>query len=1079
MILFALLLFFGMQVVQAQKKVITGKATSKEDGSTLPGVTVIVKGTTIGTTTSIDGTYSLDVPTTSKTLLFSFVGMKSIEIAIGNSKTINAVLEPDIMNIEGVVVTALGITREKKALGYSVQEVSGDELATGAETNMINSLSGRVSGISISSSTTMGGSSRVLLRGARSITGNNQPLYVVDGIPIDNSNFADIDRTSLTAAAEQVRGGGGVDYGNMAQDINPNDIASISVLKGANAAALYGSRATNGVIIITTKKGKPSKKGVIGITYNTGVTFEQVSVLPDYQNEYGGGYYQHFDSTTIDGVKYAVAYYGADESWGPKMEGQQVLQWWGLYDYEQGITNTPETGAWEANPDNIKNFFETGITLRNNISFTSGTDRRNFRLSYTNLDKTGVVPNSSLKRNTLNFSGMSKFGKKVTVNSNITYVNNTSQAIPDNGYSDNSIMQKFAQWGQRQWDMDKMSDYINPDGTQRTWNRISATNPKAAYSDNAYWTQNMNYNTNDRDRLYGNIKLNYNINDWLSLSTSINTDRYTDRITYRVAEFSHATTDFTEEIRQVSEINADLLLNVKHDFSDDLSFHGFIGYNTMDRKYNRNIGSVSGGLSIPGFYSLNNSNDPIFVDDYNSQKKIHTVLGNASFGYKRMLYVDITARNDWSSTLPVDNWSYFYPSVTGSFVFSQLGLLKDVNWLSFGKVRVGYAKVGSDTDPYRLYATYIPLDNFGSMPRYSLPSRLNNSELRPEQTTSMEYGTELKFFNNRIGLDLTYYNTSTIDQIFPVSVTSTSGYSTIMKNAGEMTNKGIETMLYLTPVKTDNFSWDIMLNWSKNTNEVVKLYDGVENINLTSLWGVYVTAREGEAYGMIRSSNFVYDENDNVVVDGNGQYLVSQEIEELGSVLPDWTGGVGNTFRYKNLSLNVLIDVRKGGHLFSTTHMFGSWTGLFEESVRNNPKGNPERDPLSEGGGVLIEDAVVGHFDGDGNLIIDNQTNDIYVDAYDYAYAHYSGPRAQNVFETDYWKLREVSIGYYLPESIVSKTFFDGIQISLVGRNLFMWGTKVPHIDPEQATNSGNIQGLEGGTNPSVRTYGFNLRFNI
>ena len=1065
--------------MNAQSKIITGKVTSKEDGSSLPGVTVLVKGTTMGTTTDIDGTYLLNVHSSGKVLVFSYLGMKSLEITIGTSKTIDAALEPDIMNIEGVVVTALGITREKKALGYSVQEVGGDDIATGSETNMINSLSGKVSGIAISSSSTMGGSSRVLLRGARSMTGNNQPLYVIDGIPIDNSNFADLDASSLTSANNQRRGGGGTDYGNMAQDINPNDIATITVLKGANAAALYGSRATNGVILITTKKGKASKKGLVGITFNTGITFEQVAVLPDYQNEYGGGYYQEFDSTTIGGVKYAVAYYGADESWGPKLNGQQVLHWWGLYDYEQGITKTPETAPWEANPDNIKDFFETGITLRNNIAFTSGTDQRNYRLSYTNLDKTGVVPNSSLNRNTLNFSGMTKFGNKVTTTANVTYVNNVSKAIPDNGYGDNSIMQKFAQWGQRQWDMDNMADYQNPDGTQRTWNRISVNNPNPAYSDNAYWTQNMNFNTNDRDRLYGNVKLKYDVNDWLSLSTSINTDRYTDRVTYRVAEFSAATSDFTEEIRQVAEINTDFMINVKRDISDDISFSGFIGTNAMERKYNRNIGSVSGGLSIPAFYSLNNSNDPIMVDDYNDVKRINSVIGNTSFGYKSLVYLDITARNDWASTLPVDNWSYFYPSVTGSFVFTQLSFFDDLNWLDFGKVRVGYAKVGSDTDPYRLYATYTPLENFGSDPRYSLPSQLNNSELRPEQTTSIEFGTELKFFNNRLGVDITYYSTSTVDQIFPVSVSKASGYSTIMKNAGEMSNKGIETMLYITPIKTEDFSWDITLNWAKNTNEVVALYEGVENINLTSLWGVYVTARAGEAYGMLRGSNFVYDDNDNPVVGADGLYLTSPEIEELGSVLPDWTGGIGNSFKYKNITLNVLIDIRKGGHLFSTTHMFGSWTGMFEETVGNNPKGNPVRDPLADGGGVLIEGASVGHFDANGNLIIDSESNNIYVDAYDYAMGHYFGPRAQNVFETDYWKLRELSLGYYLPEGIVSKTPFAGIQLSLVGRNLFMWGTKVPHIDPEHATNSGNVQGLEGGANPSVRTFGFNLRLDI
>jgi len=950
----------------------------------------------------------------------------------------------------------------------------------------MGSLSGKVSGIQVSNSSTMGGSSRVLLRGANSLTGNNQPLIVVDGIPIDNSNFADMDADDLLIAAEQRRGGGGTDFGNMGQDINPNDIASITVLKGASAAALYGSRAANGVILITTKKWTPGDgkllqgKKRIGITFNTGITLERVAVLPDYQNEYGGGYYDYFDSTEIDGQEYAIPYYGADESWGPKLDGQQVLHWWGLYDYEQGITNSPETAPWEAHPDNIKDFFETGVAARNNISFASGNAYRNFRLSYTNLNRSGVFPNSQLNRNTLNFSGLNKFGKNITAKSNLTYVNNKSTAIPDNGYDDNSIMQKFAQWGQRQWDMEKMEDYINEDGSQRTWNRVSATNPAPAYSDNPYWTQYENFNTNNRDRIFGNIKVEYALSDWVTLTASINSDRYTDRTTYRVSEGSNATSDYTEIIRQISENNSDITALFNKQISSDLSFNGILGTNFMDRKYYRNYVSCAGGLGIPGFYSLSNSNDPVTVDDYNNHKRINSVLGSASFGYKYMFYLDVTARNDWSSTLPKDNWSFFYPSATASMIFSELEALKDKKWLSFGKVRFGWAKVGNDTDPFLAGATtYVPLDAFGAYQRYSLPAELNNPELLPESTSSWEVGTEIKFLNNRLGVDVTYYSAVTTDQIFPIDISPASGYRRMLTNAGKVENKGIELMLYGTPIQTKDFRWDVTINWAKNNNEVVELMEGVENINLSSLWGVYVTARVGEPYGMLRGTNYVYDGDGNIVVGDDGQYLVSDGVEELGSVLPDWTGGIANTFTYKNLSMNVMIDVRKGGHLFSTTHMFGSWTGIFEETVDNNPKGNPMRDPVDEGGGVLIEDAVVGHFDDDGNVVVDQTTNDIYVDAYDWATAHYFGPRAQNVFETDYWKLREVSISYTLPTKIITKTPFAGIQISIVGRNLLMWGTKVPHIDPEQATNSGNVQGLEGGANPSTKTYGFNLRFFI
>ena len=1085
--LLVLIIFTGYQAVQAQRT-ITGTVTSKEDGKTIPGVTIVVKGTTIGAATDEDGKYVIKVPGDGKALIFSFVGMRTKEVAIGTSNVINVTLEPEAKEIEGVVVTALGITREKKALGYSVQELGGDELATGAETNLMSSLSGKVSGMSVSTSSTMGGSSRILLRGARSVSGNNQPLIVVDGIPMDNSNFADIDAKFLSSAAEQRRGGGGIDYGSMGQDINPNDVASISVLKGASAAALYGSRASNGVILITTKKWKPATgkvngKAPIGVTFNTGITLERVAVLPDYQNTYGGGYYDYFDTVDIDGTDYAIPYYGADESWGPKMEGQQVLHWWGIYDYEQGITSTPVTAPWESNEDNIKDYFETGLAFRNNIAFTSGNADRNFRLSYTNLKRSGVFPNSELTRNTLNFSGMNKFGENLTAIGNMTYVNNKSQAIPDNGYSDNSIMQKFAQWCQRQWDMEKMEDYENPDGTMRTWNRISVNNPNAAYSDNPYWTQYKNFNTNDRDRIYGNIKAIYSVNDWLSVTGSLNSDRYTDRITYRVAEGSAAVSDYSEEIRQVSETNADINLLLNRALSEDITFNGLVGTNFMKRNYYRNVMSVRGGLSIPDFYSLENSDDPTAVNDYYREKRINSVLASASFGYKHLLYVDLTARNDWSSTLPVDEQSYFYPSATTSLVFSQLEFFEDIKWLNFGKLRFGWAQVGSDTDPYQLFSTYIPQDNFGSYPRYTVPSESNNPNLKPEQTSSWEIGTEIKFLNNRLGVDLTYYNAVTTDQIFPVTVSPASGYRRMVTNAGKVENKGIEAMIYYTVIKNKDWQWDLTLNWAKNTNEVVELTEGVENINLSSLWGVYVTARVGEPYGMLRGSNFVYDDDGNVVVSDQesdkGLYLKTEDIEELGSVLPDWTGGIASSLRYKNVTFNFLIDVRKGGHLFSTTHMFGSWTGIFEESVGDNPKGNPMRDPVDEGGGVLIEDAVVGHFDPDGNLVVTNTTNDIYVDAYDYASAHYFGPRAQNVFETDYWKLREVSITYTVPVKYLAKTPIRGLHISAVGRNLLMWGEKVPHLDPESTTNAGNIQGLEGGGNPSTKTYGFNLKFDF
>ncbi|MBU2553392.1 MAG: SusC/RagA family TonB-linked outer membrane protein, partial [Bacteroidetes bacterium] len=596
-ILLAFLFMLGASYAQAQTRTISGKVTSAEDGGGLPGVTVLVKGTQTGTITDLDGNYKLTIPSDATTLVFQFVGMKTVEVAIGSQDQINTTLEQDVHLMDEVVVTALGISREKKSLGYSVQEVGGDDITKGASTNVVNSLSGRVAGVSVSSSSgNMAGSSRVLIRGAASILGNNEPLYVVDGIPLDNSNY-----NSTTEA----RGGGGVDFGNMAQDINPDDIETITVLKGASASALYGSRAANGVIMITTKTGSRSQIGGkrIGVTFNTGITAEQVSVLPNYQNTYGGGYYTTFDTSNVGGVDVLTPYYGADESWGPKMEGQQVYAWWNAYDYEQGITDTPQTSAWSPHPNNVKDFFNTGLAYRNSVAVSAGDDVSNFRAGWTNLTRSGVFPNSKLTRNTFNFNGMSKFGKRLTVTVGGTYVVNNAFALPDNGYGDNSIMQKFAQWGQRSWDMEKMKNYKNPDGTQRTWNRTSVTDPTPAYSDNPYWIQYENYSTNDRNRFFGNVNVKYDFTDYLNVTGAIYADRYSDRRTTQTAVYSAAESFYNLELRQFMEYNGEVRLNYDKMVTETLRLTAFVGFNMMDQKYYRSIQTTTGGLSIPDFYS--------------------------------------------------------------------------------------------------------------------------------------------------------------------------------------------------------------------------------------------------------------------------------------------------------------------------------------------------------------------------------------------------------------------------------------------------------------------------------------------
>jgi len=1072
-ILLAFLFFIGANLANAQTRTISGKVTGSSDGSGIPGVTVQVQGTTVGTVTDIDGNYTLDVPQEAESLVFKYVGMKTVIVSIGDQSTIFVSMETDAVLMGEVVVTALGISREKKSLGYSVTEVGSEDIVKGASTNAVNSLSGRVAGISISSSSgNMGGSSRVLIRGAASILGNNEPLYVVDGVPINNSNYN---------SREEIRGGGGTDFGSMSQDINPDDIESVSVLKGASASALYGSRAANGVIMITTKKGTVAKTGrKIGVTFSTGLTAEQVSVLPNYQNTYGGGYYNTFDRDTVAGVPLNIPYYGADESWGPKMEGQDVYAWNNVYDYEQGITSTPQTSKWEAHPDNIKDYFRTGLSWRNHVAVTGGNEQSTFKVAWTNLTRTGVFPNSQLTRNTINFNGMTKLGSKLTVSAGGSYIVNDSKALPENGYGDNSIMQKFSQWGQRQWDMSEMSNYMNPDGTQRTWNRTSMTNPSPAYSDNPYWTQYMNYNTNQRDRFFGNINAKYEFTDFLNITGAMYADRYTDRRTLQTAVGSAAQSLYDLQIRTYQEYNGEVRLNFDKMIGEDFRITAFVGGNMMSRKFNENLQSTTGGLSIPLFYSLENSNGPLDYTDYREEKKINSLMGSVGAEWKSMLYVTATFRNDWSSTLPPENWDYFYPSISGSFVFTELPGLKDNNIVDFGQFRVSYAKVGNDTDPYELYQTYSPNGLFGGIyPMYSLPNELNNANLLNEDTKQFETGLNMKFLKNRLGFDFTYYNSRTENLIFPVDISSSAGFSSTIQNAGEVENKGFEVQLYGSPIRTNDFSWDITLNFTKNQNKVLSLIDDVDVLTLTSLWGIYVTASVDEAYGQLRGTDFVYDDQGNKVVGADGRYLKSQELENLGSVLPDWNAGISNTFSYKNFSLNLLIDIQEGGVLFSTTNMFGTYTGIFENTVGTNANGKAYRDDVADGGGILI-DGPVGHFDADGNLVIDAATNDTYISAGRWAADHYSGPRGGlNTFNARYIKLRNVSFTWNLPKKWMQDTFIYGASLSIYGGNLAIWNTDAPHIDPEQATNSGNIQGLEGGANPSTRTFGFNLKFDF
>ncbi len=980
----------------------------------------------------------------------SYIGMQTQEVAI--KPTLKVVLKSDAKALDEVVVTAMGISREKKSLGYSVSEVKGDEMlkSRGGVNNPINALQGKVAGLQISGgSGSMGGSSKILIRGVSSVAGNNQPLFIVDGVPIEGTDYN---------SADTQRGAGGYDYGNLVQDINPDDIESISVLKGPNASALYGSRATNGVIMITTKKGKKGQG--YGVSFNSSVGFEVVNKLPKMQKLYGGGGASNFEQVAINGTTYNYPDYATDESWGPKYEGQDVLSWYDLAKWEaNGKVGNPTTSIWQTPKHDIRDFFDTGVSFTNNISISQATDRASVRLSYTNTDLKGYMPNSSMKKNVFNIAASTTSAdQKLDLFTNVTYFNSAAKGRSETGYADNNVMQKFIQWGHRELDMSELKNmYIMPDGTQATWNRAGWDDPTPMYSNNPYWSKYKNYENDTRNRVYGNVGVSYKITDYLKAQYKVNLDFFVDKQFERNAVYSQEQSKYQEISRQQYELNNEFMLMFNKTYGD-YSVTANAGANLMKRNYEYVLGETVGGLAIPDFYNLKNSISSPTSENKRIKKAVNSIFGNVSVGWKSMLYLEGSLRNDWSSTLPKGNNSYLYPSVTGSFIFSEL-IKEDLPWLSFGKIRLGYAQVGNDTDPYQVIDTYSQYTNVdSSTPGYTLSTTLKNPDLKPEKTDSYEIGLEMNFLNSRLGFEATYYTTKTKNQIIPLSVTGSAGYLFRVVNSGLIENKGIELALHATPVKTVNFSWDTSITLASNKNKVKELVPGVDYFKLASApFKVEIGAMKNKAYGVIMGTNFVFDDKGNKVIDSDGNYLSTDGNEDLGSVYPDFTGGWTNTFKYKNFDLSVLVDFSKGGHYFSTSYMWGMYSGMLEESAANNIREN----------GIVLD-----------GVLEDGSKNNIVLSGEDYGAGHYSGPAAQNVFKSDYVKLREINLGYTF--SMSKNAFIKSLRLSAYGRNLAVWGPDTKHFDPEAAvTSSGNVQGIEGAALPSLANFGFNVGVNF
>ena len=1028
----------------------------------MPGVSVVVKGTLHGTSTDENGNYTIEVTPSNPILVFSFIGFSKQEVNSESNTIVNVTLIEEVTSLNEVVTTAKFITREKKSLGYAMQSIKGIDVALSAEPNLVQSLAGKTAGLFITGGTSgMGGASNIIIRGNTNLSGNNLPLFVIDGVPFFND---EVDRQSFWDAW---RSRGQIDWGDPISKVNPEDIAEISVLKGAGATALYGSRAANGVILIKTKRGDGIRKG-IGIDYTYGMTFSNPVNLPDYQLEYGAGsngVYQYRGDLNNPGTHELT-----ELSWGPKFDPELFTP-----QFRSPVINGQRVPIpWQAHEDNILDFWRTGIMKEHNIAMTFGNEKSYGRLSLRHADEAGMIPETDEERNSVNATFLSSLTDRWKTEVMVNY-NESSSDNRISGWGD-GIIQNIMKMPSN-YDMRYINsiDHKKPDGSQVRWMKW----------DNPYWSLNENFNRYKRYNLTANIGLRYSITDWMeakiSVSKNLSNGEYA-RFTEIDAGLTNSgdfrnNGEYRVNTNTHNENHIDFMLFGEKKLSETLNLSFTVGA-TNRKTYDSEWSALVNELSTPGFANLDNGVGDKTVTQRYFEKETQSVYGLLSLGYKNFLYLDLTGRNDWSSALPQKNRSYFYPSTSLSFLLTEaLNIESDL--LSFGKLRASWAQVGSDTSPYQLEGRYSFTDPWAGKQTSIYTGTLPPTDLKPQRTNSIEVGTELNFFNNKLNFDVAYYKTNTKHQIVSLEIPRSTGFSRAFINAGNVQNKGVELMLNTTLIKNNDFQWNFIANAAKNENKLIELPDEIRFIR-TSWGSMEIRVVEGGLYGEMYGYSYVKNPEGKNIIMENGMPYRSEDYpdmnwdQHIGNSMPELLGGITNSFRYKNFRLSATISGRFGGEIYSVSNATNMSRGLLKETVGLNDRGVEKRLPVSLGGGVRAE-GVVEIKDASGN-VTGYKENEKYVEAQDY-YDWLSRLHEEHIFDGSYIKLQDIVFSYRFPAQLLSPLkVVQGATFSVSVYNVATLKSHIPNVDPEVSLGRHNAGvGIENGALPAPRRINFRL----